>query len=154
MHSLFRISSMEIKYFKFDDLKPRELYEILRLRSEIFVVEQNCVYQDLDNKDLNSLHLCMYDNSRLVAYLRCIPQGISYPEASIGRVVSKYRHNGNAKRLIEFGIELIEREFNTTEIVISSQCQAMNFYKRCGFIEEGESYLEDDIPHIQMRYKK
>ena len=144
------------KYKCFDELKNQELYDILKLRSMVFVVEQNCVYQDIDDKDLKSWHLLGYHHNELVAYLRIIPQGISYPEASIGRVVTHpdYRKKGLGIELMKTGIEKTLNQFNADKIKISAQCYLIKFYSDLGFLAQGEEYLEDDIPHIHMIYSK
>ena len=140
----------------FNDLTTVELYELLQLRAEVFVVEQNCPYLDMDNKDLKAYHVLGYDNNKLVACTRLIPQGISYPEASIGRVVThpSVRKFGYGKLLMQYSIIQIEELFHSTEIVIGAQKYLERFYSELGFVKEGESYLEDNIPHIIMRYKK
>ncbi len=140
----------------FDELSPRSLYAILQLRNEVFVVEQNCAYQDADNKDLKSLHLAGWDQEKLVAYARIIPPGISYDEASIGRVVSSpaYRGTGAGKELMNRAIEHCCSTFNCSSIKIGAQLYLRNFYGSLGFIPCSEEYLEDGIPHIEMLFKK
>jgi ElaA protein len=136
----------------FEDLKVDELYQIMALRSEVFVVEQNCVYQDLDGKDQKSWHLMGSMEGSLVAYSRLLPQGISYSDASIGRVVTSpdKRRLGLGKTLMQESIASIEKLFNTKNIRISAQCYLLDFYQSLGFVTIGESYLEDGIPHQEM----
>jgi ElaA protein len=140
---------------KFDDLTPKELYDILRLRNEVFIVEQNCPYQDLDNKDLSSWHLMGKKNKKLLAYSRLFAPGISYSESSIGRVVSSpsARKTGMGKQLMEESILQIRNLFHTDTIRIGAQLYLKKFYESFGFIADGEIYLEDNIPHVQMLRK-
>jgi ElaA protein len=137
----------------FEDLKVDELYQILALRSEVFVVEQNCVYQDLDGKDNKSWHLMGSMEGEVVAYSRLLPQGISYTDASIGRVVTapNKRRLGLGIALMQESIASIEKLFNTKEIRISAQCYLLEFYRNLGFVEVGDVYLEDGIPHQEMQ---
>lgn len=136
----------------FELLTPIELYLILQLRNEVFVVEQNCVFQDADNKDQESLHLMYWNNNELIAYCRLLPPGLAYNEMSIGRVVSslKYRKTGAGKLLIAEAIQQIHHQFGSGPIRIGAQCYLIEFYASFGFIEEGEMYLEDGIEHIEM----
>lgn len=146
---------MEYKIKTFDELANKELYSILRLRSEIFVVEQNCIYQDMDNKDLKAYHLMAVDKGELVAYLRILNKGVSYKETSIGRVVVKkeYRRRKLGLEIINRAIDYIKDIMKENEIRISAQVYAKNLYKKAGFKEVSEEYLEDDIPHVEMLYK-
>ncbi len=139
----------------YKELSVDELYEALKLRCAIFVIEQNCNYQDMDDKDQDSYHLLGYEGEKLVAYTRILPKGSSYKEASIGRVVvdKNFRRKGSGVELMKKAIEETKKIFNTNEIVISAQCYLEKFYGDLGFKSEGESYLEDDIPHIKMRLK-
>ena len=141
---------------KFEELTPFELYNIMQLRNEVFVVEQNCVYQDADNKDPKSFHFMGWDNTTLVAYTRIIPQGISYTEASIGRVVSspKYRGTGAGRTLMQLSINNTFRLFNCKAIKIGAQLYLKKFYESLGFVQCSDQYLEDNIPHIEMILSK
>lgn len=140
----------------FHELTTIELYQLLQLRNEVFIVEQTCPYPDLDNKDYKSLHVLGKVHNQIVAYARLLPQGISYSEASIGRVVTSaaVRKSGYGKLLMQYAIEETTKQFNTNEIVISAQYYLEKFYSDLGYKSEGEVYMEDDIPHIQMRLKK
>ena len=140
---------------KFDELSSAELYAILRLRNEVFIVEQNCVYQDADDKDPYSLHLSGWDGESLVAYCRLIPPGIVYSECSIGRVVSspKYRRSGAGRQLMQTAISKALTHFNYSAIKIGAQVYLKEFYASFGFIQSGEQYFEDGIPHIEMSLK-
>ena len=144
-----------LKYFQ--ELSVDELYLFLQLRSEIFCVEQNCVYQDLDNKDQKALHLMGYDDSdKLVAYARILVPGVSYKEASIGRVVlsASLRGKGAGKELMQAAIDASIKKLNVNEIVISGQQYLEKFYNDLGFVTESEPYEEDHILHIKMRLRK
>ncbi len=145
---------MEFKLSKFTELTPDDLYNLLRLRSEIFVVEQNCIYQDLDDKDQQSYHLLVYKPlNNLIAYARIMDCNISYSNfCSIGRVLVKKenRKSNLGTLLMERSIKECENLFGQIPIKISAQFHLKFFYNRLGFKEEGEQYLEDDIPHISM----
>lgn len=139
-------------YKNFDDLSAAELYAILQLRSEVFVVEQNCVYLDLDNKDKKSIHLMAWQDDDLVAYTRLVPPGVSFAEASIGRVVTSPRHRGTG-----VGIQLMQKSiahclatYQTQSIKIGAQLYLQKFYTNLGFVQSSEPYDEDGIPHIEM----
>jgi len=140
---------------KFDDLTPKELYAILQLRNEVFIVEQNCPYQDLDNKDLRAWHLMGVEKDKLIAYSRLLAPGISYSESSIGRIVSSpsARKSGIGKKLMQESIDQIRKLFHTDTIRIGAQLYLKSFYEFFGFIQDGAIYLEDNIPHIIMLRK-
>ncbi len=137
---------------KFDELTPLELYSILRLRNEVFVVEQNCVFQDADNKDPASYHLMGWKNEKLIAYSRIIPAGIAYDLPSIGRVVTspEARRNGTGKELMKESIEAIKKLFGNVSIKLGAQLYLKNFYESFQFIQSSRVYLEDGIEHIEM----
>lgn len=141
---------------KFDEITARELYAILQLRNEVFVVEQNCVYQDADNKDQLSLHLCGWHEEQLVAYTRLIPPGIAYTEASIGRVVTSpaYRGTGAGRQLMKESISQAFSQFNCNQVKIGAQVYLTSFYQSLGFVQCSQQYLEDGIPHIEMMLYK
>lgn len=140
-------------YKHFSELNTTELYDILELRSKVFVVEQNCVYLDLDYKDQSSWHLMGRINDKLASYVRIIPPGVSYEEASIGRVVTdpEQRGKGLGKELMLAAIERTRKQFNIQSIKIGAQCYLKKFYGDLGFIICSEEYLEDGIPHIEMK---
>ncbi|WP_053976553.1 GNAT family N-acetyltransferase [Mangrovimonas xylaniphaga] len=142
--------SITIKYFS--ELTVPELYDLLRLRSEVFVVEQDCVYQDVDNKDQKALHVLGYEGDTLVAYTRLFKPGDYFEQASIGRVVvvANRRKHKYGYQIMENSFEAISEYFNEKTIKISAQCYLQQFYNNLGFKEIGESYLEDGIPHIAM----
>ena len=137
---------------KFDSLTPRELYAILRLRTEVFVVEQTCIFQDMDNKDQSSYHLMGWEKDDLVAYTRLVPPGISYNEPSIGRVVTSpaARGSGIGKLLMEKSIEEINRLYGKTPIKLGAQLYLKKFYESLGFRQSSDVYDEDGIDHIEM----
>lgn len=143
---------MRWHYKPFSSLTPQELYAIMHLRSEVFVVEQNCPYLDPDNKDQGSHHLMAWDGDTLVAYARLLPAGLSFSEVSIGRVVSspKYRRTGAGRALMETAIASCYALFGKEPIRIGAQLYLKDFYASLGFVPEGEVYLEDNIEHIEM----
>ncbi len=139
-------------YKSFDQLNIAELYSILQLRNEVFVVEQNCVYQDIDNKDLRCFHLMAFDGDVLAAYSRILPPGVSFEEASIGRVITSpnYRGKGIGVTLLEKGIKEAKTTFKVNKIRIGAQLYLKKFYESFGFVQTSEIYLEDGIEHIDM----
>jgi ElaA protein len=143
---------MQIKVKTFQELSLDELYEVLALRSEVFVVEQDCVYQDIDGKDKKALHILGYKENQLVAYTRCFDKGMYFEEASIGRVIVKadQRKYGYGHVILEASIKEIKNRFNTTTIKLSAQKYLTKFYESHDFKQFGEGYLEDGIPHIAM----
>lgn len=149
---------MEINWLlkKFEELTAAELYAIMQLRNEVFVLEQNCVYQDADDVDQSSWHFTGWDGNKLVAYTRIIPPGLSYEIPSIGRVVTSpaYRKKGIGKLLMKLSIEKTFNLFNCDSIKIGAQLYLQNFYESLGFVSCSVQYLEDGIPHIKMLLKK
>ncbi len=143
-------------YKPFSLLTAEELYKILQMRSDVFVVEQNCIYRDADDKDQYSYHLCGWVKHELAAYARIIPPEKSFSEASIGRVLTHINHRrmGSGKTLMEKAIELTLQQFDVTSIRIGAQLYLKSFYSDLGFEQTSEVYLEDDIEHIEMLYKK
>ncbi|MFN3909404.1 MAG: GNAT family N-acetyltransferase [Flavobacterium sp.] len=136
----------------FAELTTLELYQILTLRSEVFVVEQNCIYQDIDGKDIKAWHVLMQYEKELVGYVRLFQAGDYFDKASIGRVVVSPKHRGKqfGYALMQFAIKEITTIFKTNEIEISAQCYLQKFYESLGFQTTGVTYLEDDIPHVRM----
>ena len=137
----------------FQALTTEELYKILALRADVFVVEQNCPYQDVDGKDLQSIHVLGYIKNQLVAYARVLEQGVSYQEyASIGRIVTSRSIRGKkfGHDLVNFSIKVCQKYFPGQPIKISVQAHLEMFYNKHKFKATGEAYLEDDIPHIGM----
>ena len=134
----------------FQELTTDELYELLRVRSEVFVVEQNCVYQDLDGDDQNSIHLWLTIADKVVALARVCPAGTHMQEVSIGRVITTVRGKGYGKQIMLHAIEAAKEHFNATIIDIEAQEYAKGFYERVGFKQSSETFILDGIPHIKM----
>lgn len=140
----------------FDQLSLEEFHDIVALRINVFVVEQNCPYPELDGKDKVAYHLiCKNQNDKLVATLRVLPKGISYPEVSLGRfvVASDHRGKGYAHDMMKNTHHFIEKTFGKIDIRISAQKHLENFYNNHNFVSTGKEYLEDGIPHVEMIYK-
>ncbi|MDD2984872.1 GNAT family N-acetyltransferase [Flavobacterium sp.] len=148
---------MEIKFKikRFNELSLSELYEVLKLRSEVFVVEQNCVYLDIDGKDEKALHVLGMFGEELVAYARIFKPGDYFEEASIGRVLVKqiYRNKKWGYDLMNEAIRATATVLNEAQITISAQLYLQQFYENVGFVRTSDEYLEDAIPHIEMKKK-
>ncbi len=147
---------LEIIVKTFQEFTTQELYDVLQFRSEVFVVEQDCVYQDIDGKDQNALHIIGYKNNKVVAYTRAFKPGDYCEHASICRVVvdvkeRKYKYGYD---IMNASIEAIQTHYKTKTIKISAQTYLKRFYNNLEFFEVGEEYLEDGIPHIGMIYKE
>jgi ElaA protein len=143
---------MEINTYNFSSLNTDQLYRLLQLRSEVFVVEQDCVYQDIDGKDQKALHVLGTVEGNIVAYTRIFKPGDYLEKAAIGRVVvaSDFRKRDFGQVIMQASIAAVENHFNTTAIGLSAQTYLLNFYNDLGFSALGETYLEDGIPHIYM----
>ena len=154
MVKVFKLQTMALTWHlkKFDELSVRELYSILRLRNEVFVIEQNCIYQDTDNIDQDAYHLMGWENNNLVAYTRIIPPANENSEPAIGRVVTApgERGKGMGRQLMEESIRHVYLLFGNRPIRIGAQVYLRKFYGELGFLPEGEPYLEDGIEHIHM----
>ena len=138
---------------RFEDLSPATLYRILQLRSEVFVVEQNCPYLDADDKDQKSFHVMGFNQKKeLIAYCRILPENISYPEVSIGRVITsaKARRTGVGKLLMDRALEEIRLLFGDVPVRIGAQSYLQKFYEGFGFKVISDEYMEDNIPHLEM----
>ena len=146
---------MNWKIKRFEELTTTELYEILRVRAEVFVVEQTCVYQDLDLKDKKAYHLFCEIDGEIVAYLRILDKNVSYPEISIGRVLTTEMNRGKglAREMMQKAISFVEEELSEMQIRISAQLYLKKFYEGLGFSVTSDIYLEDDIEHIEMVYR-
>jgi len=140
---------------RFEEFNLKDFYEIIKIREQVFIVEQDCVYQECDGKDENAFHLACMEDGKLMAYLRILEKGVSYDEIAIGRVLVKkeYRGRGLGKKLLEKAIEFIENELKENEIRISAQNHLTSFYGSFGFEIVSDMYLEDKIPHVEMFYK-
>ena len=139
-------------YKSFEELTKLELYKILRVRSEVFIIEQHCNYQDVDGKDLKCHHLMAWDGDNLVAYTRIVPPGVSFREPSIGRVltVKNYRGLGFGITLMQKSIEMVYETHGNQPIRIGAQLYLKRFYEDLGFDKASDEFLEDEIPHIEM----
>ena len=136
----------------FRELTVDELYELLRARAEVFVVEQDCVYQDLDGDDQVSVHLWLTDGGKVVALCRVCPAGTHMEEVSIGRVITTERGKGYGKRIMLEGIQVAQEHFNAKRIDIEAQEYARGFYEQVGFRQSSEPFILDGIPHIRMTW--
>lgn len=146
------MTNIDWKIKTFSELTTAELYEIIKARVNVFVVEQDCPYSDLDDNDQKAIHLWAEKEGEVLAYCRIFDKGIKYPETSIGRVVTteKGRGTGLGKQLISYAIDVIENRLRTTEVRISAQDYLLKFYSDFGFEDTGKKYLEDNIPHTEM----
>lgn len=144
------------KIKSFDELSNIELYEILKARSEVFVVEQTCPFLDIDGKDSDCYHIYLEDKNEILAYARILPKGVAYKEASIGRVIVSINHrvHGYGRTLMSKSIEFIINNLHENEIKIQAQSYLCKFYGSLGFKPISDEYLEDDIPHVDMIYRK
>ncbi|PIQ15909.1 MAG: GNAT family N-acetyltransferase [Flavobacteriales bacterium CG18_big_fil_WC_8_21_14_2_50_32_9] len=146
------MEKVEWKIAAFNQLSLEELFDVYYLRTKIFVVEQNCPYQEVDEKDKHAYHVMGFLKNEIVAVARILPHNISYPQVSIGRVAVEKNKRGKdvAHQLMLQCLQFIEHKFGKTPIKISAQQYLVAFYKKYGFLPIGEGYLEDDIPHIAM----
>jgi|TARA_B100000768_G_scaffold179066_1_gene195991 ElaA protein len=141
------------KVCSYDDLSKQELHQLMILRQNVFIVEQNCPYKDADNKDFNSHHLMRFnENTQIIAYLRIVAPGISYKEVSLGRIVTDIDNRGTGLgiELMKMGLQFTESIYGKVDIRISAQTHLVPFYKKFDFESTGKQYLEDDIPHTEM----
>ena len=136
----------------FQDLSNTEIYQILRLRSEVFVVEQQCIYQDIDNKDKKAVHIFLKEKNEIIAYSRVFKEKEYFENPSIGRVVvaNKRRMYGVGKKIMNISINYIKKNIKAKSIEISAQKYLKKFYSNLGFVQQGDEYLEDNIPHLRM----
>lgn len=136
----------------FDALNVHQLYAILQLRTDVFVMEQNCPFQDMDGFDAQAVHIMGHHQGQLVAYARCFPAGVKFKEASIGRVITSavLRGQGAGPALMQQAIGCVERHWGVQTIRIGAQAHLDNFYGKLGFVKTGAPYIEDGIPHIEM----
>lgn len=137
---------------RFEELTVDELYGLLRLREQVFIIEQDCVYPDLDNKDPKAIHIFGKSNGKIIAYSRIFKSGDYFETASIGRVVTdkNFRNQKLGYVLMQKSIEEVKNRLNEDFITISAQCYLLGFYESLGFVPVGEEYLEDGIPHKRM----
>ena len=146
---------MKIVVKTFKELSVEEIYQILRIRSEVFVIEQKCIYQDIDGKDEKAIHMMGKNNKEIIAYTRILDRGEYYDLPSISRVVVTKKNRGKerGKRIMEESIKYINKILKEKTIVLAAQKYLENFYRELGFIPEGKEYLEDEIPHQKMTLK-
>lgn len=137
----------------FSELTTRELFEIYKLRVAVFVVEQKCAYQEVDDIDSQAYHLWFEDDEGIEAYLRLIPAGVARQEVSLGRVIAVKRRCGLGTKIVAQGIRIAQEKLHAKEIVIEAQTYVRKMYESLGFVAESEEFLEDGIPHVRMRLK-
>ncbi len=135
---------------RFEELTPDELYALLKLRVDVFVVEQNCPYPELDDRDQAAVHVWLEENGELLAYLRIMDRGVESEHVSLGRVVSRSRREGIGSRILSEGIRLARDIFHTNVIYLEAQVYAKEFYEKQGFRQISDEFMEDGIPHIKM----
>jgi len=135
----------------FSELTPKELYDIMRLRVDVFVVEQCCPYHELDGLDVGAYHLWLEDEDGIAAYLRILPAGVRFAEPAIGRIISARRGRGIGSELVRAGISAVRELYGTGKITIEAQLQAKGFYEKNGFHQISDEFDEDGIPHILMQ---
>ncbi|KAA0957170.1 GNAT family N-acetyltransferase [Planococcus sp. ANT_H30] len=147
---------MDFKIYQFDDLSARILYDVLKLRVDVFVVEQNCPYPEIDGLDQQSIHLLYSENDAILAYARLVPAGLKYEFPSIGRVIvhEEARGRGLAKQLLEKSIDYISEQWQAQAIQLQGQVYLQEFYQSFGFQPTSESYDEDGIPHVDMKWTR
>lgn len=149
---MFMTNELTLHAKRFDQLSATALYELLKLRSDVFVVEQQCIYQDMDDHDQNAIHVYgTNQQGAVVAYLRLLPKGETYPEVSLGRVLCTERHKGYASILLNYALSVAKETWNATCVEIEAQTYARGLYEKAGFVQTGPEFLEDGIPHIPMR---
>ena len=141
---------MELFVRRFDELDIHDLYEIMKLRCDVFIVEQECHYEDIDGRDINAIHVYLKDNNEIVGYIRILDKGVLFKEVSIGRVIAKRRRVGIGSELLKAGLKAAKKYYNADKIKIEAQVYAKSFYERVGFKVCGAEFLEDGIPHVPM----
>lgn len=142
---------MELVVKHFSELSTQELFDIYKLRVSVFVVEQECPYQEVDDADKVAYHLWLKDDAGIQAYARVLPQGVTFPEVSIGRVISVKRRCGLGSKIVAAAIDVARNKCNAQKITIEAQSYARSLYEKAGFHQTSEEFLEDGIPHIQMQ---
>lgn len=144
---------MELTVKHFSQLTTRELYEIFKLRVSVFVVEQQCYYQEVDEFDDRAYHVWLHENGEIKAYLRVLPAGATFDEVSIGRVIAVERRCGLGTKIVAAGIDTARSKLNAKTIKIEAQTYARKLYENLGFVQTGDEFLEDGIPHIPMLWR-
>ena len=141
---------MELHVKHYDELTKEELYDIIKVRLDVFVVEQQCTYQDIDGKDKGAYHVWLSDDDGIVAYLRVLDRGVVFDDVALGRVLSTKRRCGLGTRIVKEGIRVAKEKFGADKITIEAQVYARKFYENVGFKQVSEEFLEDGIPHMLM----
>ena len=141
---------MELHIKSYGELTRDELYEIIKARIDVFVVEQNCPYRDIDGKDIDAYHVWYTENGKLTAYLRVMDKGVSFDDVSIGRVLSLKRRCGYGVKLVREGIKVAKEKFGADRITIEAQTYVKSLYEKCGFVQVSDEFLDEGIPHIKM----
>lgn len=141
---------MELIIKRYSELELNELYEILKARAAVFVVEQNCIYQDLDGIDDRAYHVFLRDGDGIAAYLRVVDAGVLYDKVCIGRVITLRRGVGLGARIIKEGLAVAKNRLGADEVIVGAQSYAIGFYEKCGFEVISEEYLDEGIPHVKM----
>ena len=141
---------MELVIKHFSELSAEELFQIFKLRVSVFVVEQKCPYQEIDDADTNAYHVYLKDEKGIQAYLRVLPENAAFQEPSIGRVIAVKRRCGLGSKILSAGIKVAKERLGARFIVIEAQVYARELYEKAGFVQSSSEFLEDGIPHIQM----
>ena len=137
---------------RFDELTSAELYEILKLRNAVFIVEQNCAYQDIDGLDETAYHMWLEDENGIAAYVRLLPPGVRFEDSVIGRVIAVRRRSGVGSQIVRTAQSAVREVFGTDSVTIEAQVYAREFYEKLGFVQQSDEFDEDGIPHILMRW--
>ena len=142
---------MELVVKYFSELSAEELFEIYKLRVSVFVVEQTCPYQEVDDFDRKAYHIWLQDESGIQAYARVLPQGIAFEDAGIGRVIAVKRRAGLGTQIVQAAIDTAASKLGAERVTLEAQVYARGLYDKLGFVQTSEEFLEDNIPHIQMQ---
>jgi ElaA protein len=140
----------------YNDISKEEFHDIISLRIEVFVVEQDCPYQELDGLDKDAYHLILKEKDVIIGTMRLLKPGVVYDELAIGRVVSSPKHRGKGlgHKMMTFAMDYIRNELKLTEVRLSAQSHLTNYYEKYNFVKTGKEYLEDGIPHSEMLYNE
>lgn len=144
---------MELTVKHFSELSAEELFEIYKLRVSVFIVEQRCPYQDVDDADRTAYHLWLRDENGIAAYARLLPPGVTFPTAAIGRVIAVRRRCGLGTSIVDAAINAAREKLSADVITIEAQVYARSLYEKAGFVQTSEEFLEDGIPHVQMQLR-
>ena len=142
---------MQLLVKHFTELSAAELYAILRARQDVFVVEQNCPFPEIDGKDLDAYHLWFEENGEILAYARVLDRGVSFETPAVGRVISIRRREGLGSRILSEGIRIAREKYSAEAVMLEAQVYARKLYEKQGFVQVSEEFLDDGIPHIIMR---